>query len=431
MKLLVVGSGGREHALAWKLSFSPKVEKVFLAPGNPGAAMDAAIECAGVSAADFSGIAGFCEERGVEFVVVGPDQALADGLVDFLEARGIATFGPKKLAAQIEASKAFAKEVMQAAKIPTARFQVFDAYSQAKEFLKKNPWSSGYVVKADGLALGKGVVVCKTVFEAERALHSFMEDSTLGTAGKKIVLEERLEGPEVSAFHLCDGATSRLIGFACDYKQLLDGSEGPNTGGMGAYTPADWLSKNDEAVIEEQVVAPLLAEMRRREIPYQGVLFTGIMITKDGPKVLEFNARFGDPETQALMLIINEDLLPWLQASRNAALYTMPKEIQKHSGTAVHVVKAAAGYPGADGLVVRKGDKISVPREFFFDAITKDSKLFFAGVAKNADGLITNGGRVLGFTALAANRALARAKAYEGISQVSFSGEQFRRDVGA
>ncbi len=421
MKLLVVGSGGREHALAWKLSQGKNVERVLLAPGNPGAATEAKIECVGISAGDFAGLAGLCAERGVDFVVVGPDQALADGLVDFLEEKGIATFGPVKAAARLESSKAFAKEVMKSAGIPTAHFEVVTDLTAAKKFLGKNPWAHGYVVKADGLALGKGVVVCKTAAEAEIALKDFLEGGAMGEAGKKIVLEERLEGPEVSAFHLCDGENFRRIGFACDYKRLKDGGEGPNTGGMGCYSPADWLSEVEAARIEVEVVAPLLKEMKKRGTPYKGVLFTGLMVTKAGPKVLEFNARFGDPETQTLMPILAEDLLPWLTASREGNLASMPKEIKKHAGATVHVVKAAAGYPASP----KKGDAISLPGSF-----SEGVKLFFAGVSQNENGFITSGGRVLGVTALGKNREEARKRAYEAIDQVGFPGAQCRRDIG-
>jgi phosphoribosylamine--glycine ligase len=420
MKLLVVGSGGREHALAWKLAQSPKVDRVLLAPGNPGAAEGEKLECVGISAADFSGIAGLCEERGIGLVVVGPDQALADGLVDFLSGRGIAAFGPVKAAAKLESSKAFAKEVMAAAGIPTARFEVITDFIAGQRFLANNPWPTGYVVKADGLALGKGVVVCANKNDAEATLKDFLSGA-MGAAGKTIVLEERLEGPEVSAFHLCDGKNFRRLGFACDYKRLQDGNEGPNTGGMGCYSPADWLSSKMAEEIESSVVAPLLAEMNKRGVPYKGVVFTGLMITKTGAKVLEFNARFGDPETQTLMPLLAEDLLPWLEAAVSENLAGLPKEIKKHSGASVHVVKAAAGYPASP----RKGDAISLPTEF-----PEGTELFFAGVSKSNSGFVTNGGRVLGITALGGNRAEARERAYAGISQVKFAGAQTRQDIG-
>ncbi|NUM88689.1 MAG: phosphoribosylamine--glycine ligase, partial [Bdellovibrionales bacterium] len=301
MKVLVVGGGGREHALAWKIGLSPRVQEVFLAPGNAGALLEAKSRAAGVAANDYPGILRFCRERGVDLAVIGPDQALADGLVDLLIEAGVATFGPRKDAARLEYSKAFAKEMMAIAGVPTARFEVFSDLAPALSFLAQDPWKDGYVVKADGLALGKGVVVCSSRSEAERELRDFLQEGKMGEAGKRVVLEERLAGPEVSAFHFCDGEEFRLLGFSCDYKRLLDGGHGPNTGGMGTYSPADWVPPGLKKTVDEEVVRPLLREMKRRGTPYSGVLFTGLMVTGDGPKVLEFNARFGDPETQSLL----------------------------------------------------------------------------------------------------------------------------------
>ncbi len=422
MRLLVVGGGGREHALAWKLSESPKVEMVFVTPGNPGISLEEKVRCVG--SLDFPGIATFCEKEKVTFVVVGPDQALADGLVDFLEARGIATFGPTQSAARIEYSKAFSKELMKEQSIPTARFESFTDFREAEKFLRSVDWGSGWVIKADGLALGKGVVVAESREEALATARDFLEAGAMGEAGRRIVVEERLLGREVSAFFLCDGVRGVPLGFACDYKRIGDGDQGPNTGGMGAYSPADWLPEGTEQLVQEKVIVPLLAALADRKTPFKGIVFVGLMITNTGPKVIEFNARFGDPETQALLPLLAEDLLPWLQAAREGALERMPSAgPEKKNQHAVHVVMAAHGYPGGKGVVVRKGDTIRLPSR-------PEAKIFFAGVGKAGEDFVTAGGRVLGVTALGETRAEARALAYKEIEQVHFLGSQRRSDVG-
>ena len=424
MNLLVVGSGGREHALVWKLRQSPQVEKVFVAPGNSGMALEPNVICSGVSAADFPAILALCQKEKVEFVVVGPDQALADGLVDYLEKAGVAAFGPSAAAAKIESSKAFAKLLMKAQGIPTAKFEIFSELSAAQDFLESVEWGDGWVIKADGLALGKGVVVCLQREEALRAAKEFFQGS-MGEAGKKIVVEERLVGREVSAFSLCDGVSAKHLGFACDYKRIFDHDQGPNTGGMGAYSPATWLSPEMAEQVQQEIVNPLLKGMAERGHAFKGVLFTGIMVTASGPKVLEFNARFGDPETQCLMPLIDEDLLPWLQACREGKLPSLGRPILKNLSS-VHVVMAAAGYPG----VVKKGDVISVPESLLPTKQDPSVKLFFAGVSGTPPSMITAGGRVLGLTALAKTQSSARSLAYEKISTIQFSGAQRRADVG-
>lgn len=435
MKVLVVGSGGREHALAWKLAQSEQITEVVLAPGNPGIALENKIICSGISLANQIGIKEYCQKERIGFVVIGPDQALADGIVDYLEANGIAAFGPTKAAAQLESSKAFSKEIMKAISIPTAQFEIFDSYPAAEKFLSSVSWGDGWVIKADGLALGKGVVVCESREEALAVAKSFLDEKGMGSAGEKIVIEERLLGREVSYFFLCDGDSAVLLGTACDYKRIFDGDKGPNTGGMGAFSPADWLPDGTDARVLSEIVAPLLEEMKKRGNPYKGFLYPGLMITKTGPKVIEFNARMGDPETQALMPLLDEDLLPWLQNAHAGKLREMPGIGPKKKNLfSVHIVMAAAGYPGANGQEIKKGDILQVPKELLpgENEAQKQVKVFFAGVARKpgAFELISAGGRVLGLTALAETKAEARRKAYSIIDTIRLEGSQRRGDVG-
>lgn len=427
MKLLVVGSGGREHALSWKLAQSPKVEKVFVAPGNPGMALESNLQLVPLAIHQQRELADFCKKEGVEFVVVGPDQALADGLVNFFESQGIAAFGPTKEAAQIEASKAFSKDLMKSLGIPTAKYLNCVSVQEAHQFLDSQPWGDGWVIKADGLALGKGVVVCESKDEAKKVCADFL-GGAFGASSAKIVIEERLLGREVSAFHLCDGQNGVPLAMACDHKRIFDGDRGPNTGGMGAFTPADWVNADLGQKIQSEVVNPLLKGMAAKGIPFKGVLFTGLMITKTGPKVLEFNARFGDPETQAILPLLSDDLLPWLEACQKGTLHKMSASgPQLKAGSSVHVVWAAEGYPGD----VKKGDRIEIPGDALPGAAWEKAgvKVFFAGVSGAGNALNTNGGRVLGVTAWGKNRNEARARAYD--SSISFRGMQRRSDVGA
>lgn len=428
MNVLVVGSGGREHALAWKLALSSEASQVFVAPGNDGIAMDTRIETVPISSDDFSGLLNFCHEKAIDFVVVGPDQALADGLVDRLDAEGILAFGPTKAAARLESSKAFAKQVMKDNAIPTAEFAVFDDFDKAAAFVESTDWA-GFAVKADGLALGKGVVLCHSKRETIAALEDFMVKATMGTAGKRVVLEEFLEGREVSAFYLCDGTDYVCLGFACDYKQIRDGGKGPNTGGMGAFSPATWLPEGFREQVEREVVEPCLQGMRTT--PFKGCLFIGLMATKQGPKVIEFNARFGDPETQALLPMVAEDLLPVLVATAKGELAKMEKDkLAIREGASVHVVKAAYGYPGTEGIAVRKGDTIAIPHAYTDGDNDDKIKLFFAGVKKQGGQFVTNGGRVLGVTAWGETQAAARAIAYQSIHEITFADAQMRSDIG-
>lgn len=432
MKVLVIGGGGREHAIAWKLAQDPTVSQVFLAPGNPGMALDRKIECTGISASDFPAQLRVVKEKGLGFIVVGPDQALADGAVDFFDAQGVPAFGPTKEAAKIEWSKAYSKDLMREAKITTARYESFSDANAARDFLSRVEWGNGWVVKADGLALGKGVVVCENREEALRTVDEFLSGSSLGRAGLRIVVEERLLGREVSAFFLCDGTRAVPLGLACDYKRIFNGDLGPNTGGMGAFSPAEWTGPGFTSRVQEEVANPLLKVMQARKTPFRGILFVGLMVTKAGPYVLEFNARFGDPETQVLLPLLDEELLPWLAAAQMGSLSPSGPRLKKLHG--VHVVMAAAGYPGAGGQEVRKGDSISVHPSLLPESRAWEEqqlKLFFAGVAGKGHSLTTNGGRVLGLTALAESREEARKKAYAAAELVRFAGSQRRADVGA
>lgn len=426
MKLLVIGGGGREHAIAWKLSQDKGVEKVYLCPGNAGMSADQKLESTGIGAGEFDRIASFAKKESVGFVVVGPDQALADGAVDYLESRAIPTFGPSKQASKIEWSKAYSKELMKAAGISTARFEAFTSLDTARTFLEKVEWGAGWVVKADGLALGKGVVVCASREQSLATIADFFSGAH-GAAGQKIVIEERLLGREISVFFLCDGESGAPLGMACDYKRIFDGDQGPNTGGMGAYTPADWVSPELQTRTAAEVVRPLLKEMNSRGVPFKGVLFVGLMVDGSKFNVLEFNARFGDPETQSLLPMLAEDLYPWLRACRDGRLGLLPSEGPRlRAGAAVHVVAAAEGYPGTP----RKGDAIEVAPDFANSWESNGVKLFYAGVARQGASLTTNGGRVLGVTALGATREEARARAYEWSAKVKFTGTQRRSDVG-
>ncbi len=434
MNILVIGGGGREHALSWKLAQSPGMGTVFVAPGNSGMEKEPKIEVTGIPAGDFERIAAFVKERRVSFVVVGPDQALADGAVDFFEGRGIAVFGPLQAAARIEWSKAYSKEVMREAGIATAKYETFTELAQARVFLQTVDWGSGWVVKADGLALGKGVVVCESREEALSTVNEFLAGGGHGEAGRRVVIEERLPGREASAFFLCDGERAVPLGTACDYKRIYDGDLGPNTGGMGAFSPADWAPAGLTEQVQAEVAVPLLKALKARGTPYKGTLFVGLMINGGKAKVVEFNARFGDPETQVLLPLLDEDLLPWLRAASEGRLDGLaPSGPRFKSLHGVHVVLAAAGYPGAGGQAVRKGDAITIDARLLpgGGSWERDGvKLFFAGVGRLGDGLCTNGGRVLGLTAIATSAEEARVKAYEWVGRIHFPGAQRRSDVG-
>ncbi|MCP3142593.1 phosphoribosylamine--glycine ligase [Pyxidicoccus xibeiensis] len=412
VKVLLLGSGGREHALAWKLSQSPRLTRLLCGPGNPGTARLATNVPVRPDAPDE--VVALAKREAVDLVVVGPEAPLMAGVADALAKAGIPCFGPVAGAALIEGSKAFAKEIMAEAGVPTAAFRTFTDVAEAEAYAVEQ---GRIVVKADGLAAGKGVIVAHDVAAARDAVRAV---GAMGAAGQRMVLEELLEGEEVSAMALCDGERYAMLALSQDHKRVGDGDTGPNTGGMGAYAPAPFLSAAQLAEVGERVVAPTLAVLRRRGLPFRGVLYAGLMLTRSGPKVLEFNARFGDPETQVLMMQLGEDLLPLLDACARGRLEARP--LVSAPGASVGVVLAAQGYPDAP----RKGQRITG-----LDAVPADATVFLAGVEEQDGALVTSGGRVMTVCARGEDLARARERAYAAAAAVRFDGMHLRRDIGA
>jgi phosphoribosylamine--glycine ligase len=418
MRVLVVGSGGREHALAWALARSPHVTHLLIAPGNAGTAELG--ENVPIPANDIAGLTALARERRVDLVVVGPEEPLARGLADQLRAAGIPTLGPDAAGARIESSKAWAKEVMAAAGVPTARAQRFTQLADALAALAD--WPTPVVVKASGLAAGKGVIVAGSRAEAEQALRWMLEAGGLGEAGREVLLEEYLEGREVSCFALTDGETVVPLLPACDYKRVGDNDTGPNTGGMGAYSPVPWLDAPQQQVVLERIMRPTLAELARRGIRYRGILYAGLMMTADGPKVLEFNCRLGDPEAQAVLPLLASDAAMLFAAAALGELAHQPLP-QWHDGAAVTVVLASGGYPGP----YETGKPISGLAD-----LPEGVLAFHAGTRRDPDGTLrTAGGRVLALTARGHTIAEARARVYAAVARVQFPGMHYRRDIAA
>jgi phosphoribosylamine--glycine ligase len=417
MRILVVGGGGREHALAWKISRSPLVTGLWAAPGNPG--MAALATPVALQATDVPGLVAFARETGIDLVVIGPEAPLVAGLADALARAGIPAFGPNAGAAEIEGSKAFAKDVMRAAGIPTAAHETFTAVAPAVAFARAH--GGQVVVKADGLAAGKGVVVCGSVEEAEAALRAMLVEGVHGAAGAKVVVEERLTGPEASCICFTDGERVRLLASAQDHKRIFDGDQGPNTGGMGAFSPTPTVTPEVERMVEEQVLLPAVRELARRGRRFQGALYAGLMLTPRGPRVLEFNARLGDPETQPILLRLTSDVVPALLAVARGDLSGVALEFDRRA--AVGVVLAAEGYPGK----IATGDEITGADGPF----PPDVQVFHAGTARAPDGrLVTAGGRVLTVCALGDGLEGAARRAYAAIDAIRFRGAQHRRDIG-
>ncbi|MBI2877514.1 MAG: phosphoribosylamine--glycine ligase [Candidatus Tectomicrobia bacterium] len=417
MKVLIVGEGGREHALAWKIRRSPRVTQLYCAPGNGGtASLGASIP---LRADDIEGLRDFALREGIDLTVVGPELPLTLGLVDAFEACGLKAFGPRRAAAEIEGSKAFAKEVMRQARIPTADSVVVETLAEARAYLDR--LGAPIVVKADGLAAGKGVAVCGSREEAEAAVQSMMGERIFGEAGARLVLEEYLEGEEASFLCLTDGKTVLPWESSQDHKRLYDGDQGPNTGGMGAYSPAPILNREMLHRVTEEIALPAVQTLAALGRPYRGVLYVGLMITPQGPKVLEFNARLGDPETQPLLVRMASDLVPLLDAAIESRL--SGAEIHWREEAAVCVVLASKGYPGP----YEKGREIRGVEEL---ASWPDLEVFHAGTRREGGRLLTQGGRVLGITALGERLEGAICRAYAAVEKVGWEGVHYRTDIG-
>jgi len=416
MNVLLIGSGGREHALALALSKSPQLTKLFAAPGNPGIAKLA--ECVSVDVANHAAVIDFCRLMKIEFVVVGPEAPLVAGLVDDLAVAGIPAFGPTKAAAQLEGSKGFTKDLARDFNIPTAAYGRFDTKAAALAYLDTHP--APIVVKADGLAAGKGVIVAMSDKEAREAVEMIF-GGAFGEAGAELVIEEFMEGEEASFFALCDGERALAFASAQDHKRVGEGDTGPNTGGMGAYSPAPIMTDAMSARVMREIIEPTLIGMKARGAPYKGVLFAGLMLTKDGPKLIEFNARFGDPETQVMLPRLQEDLLPLLMQCAKGNLRSEPVKLQ--AKTAMTVVYAATGYPENP----QKGSVIGhVEKAEAMDNVI----VFHAGTKRDGDKLIANGGRVLNITGLGESVREARDRAYAGLDLIEWPEGFCRRDIG-
>lgn len=417
MKILVVGGGGREHALVWKISQSPMVAKIYCAPGNAGTKQYS--ENVSIQADDIEGLALFAEERGIDLTVVGPEVPLSMGLVDHFESRGLRAFGPNKKAAQLEASKIFAKNLMNKYSIPTAQGRSFNDIDRAKNYVKMI--GAPLVVKADGLAAGKGVFVCATEEEANQALDSLIKDNVFGDAGTLVVVEECLEGEEASFIALTDGKTVLALPTSQDHKRVFDNDEGPNTGGMGAYSPAPVLDFMLRRRVMDEVMIPAVRGMAAEGCLFKGVLYAGLMIHNDQIKVLEFNARMGDPETQPILMRLKNDLVPLMEACVDGGLDRCRVDIDPRS--TLCVVMAAGGYPGP----YEKGSVITGIQE----AETADTKVFHAGTALNEGDVVASGGRVLGVTSLGATVDEARDRAYVACEKIGWDKSFYRKDIGA
>ncbi len=416
MKILVVGAGGREHALAWKLAQSPRVQKVYVAPGNGGTATENGVE--NVAHSETAQLIDFCRRQSIQLTVVGPEAPLAAGLVDEFQAAGLRIFGPSRASAQLEASKDFAKSFMVRHGLPTARHATFTSAAEAKAYVERE--GAPIVVKADGLAAGKGVVVAATREEAHRAIDAMLGARRLGEAGARVVIEQFLEGEEASFIVMSDGAHVLPLATSQDHKRLRDGDEGPNTGGMGAYSPAPVVTPKIHARVMREIILPAVQGMAKDGHPYVGFLYAGLMIDKAGnPRTLEFNCRLGDPETQPILLRLKSDLVELVEHALAGTLERASADWDRRA--ALGVVLAAAGYPEEP----RKGDAIDgLPKP------AEDCRVFHAGTRLDNGKILTNGGRVLCVTALGDSIRMARTRAYEAVDRIRFAGMQYRRDIG-
>ena len=424
MDILIVGSGGREHALAWKLGKSSRVDQVFVAPGNAGTAGDA--ENVSIPVNDFAGLISFAKKNQVGLTVIGPEVPLADGITDAFSSEKLRVFGPSKVAAQLEGSKVFCKNILHSADIPTAEYQVYrDAESATRFIMDRFPIEGQdvpVVVKADGLAAGKGAIVCHTRADALEAIDRIATKREFGDAGNQIVIEERLDGQEASVLAITDGRTIVMLPPAQDHKPAFDGDKGPNTGGMGAYSPTPLIDEKTLSWVEEHVLVPTVHSMKRSRQPFKGILYAGLMLTSQGPKVLEYNVRFGDPECQPTLMRLNSDLLDILDATVDSRLDEID-QLAWDDRPSVCVVMASEGYPG----VYEKGKPIRGLAEA--DAL-EDVKVFHAGTSLNDDGqVVTNGGRVLGVTALGNTISAAKLQAYKAVKCIRWEGAWCRKDI--
>ena len=418
MNILVIGGGGREHTLAWKLAQSPSATKLYAIPGNPG--MAAVAECvSGISIEDNEAVVAFAEEHAIDLVVIGPEVPLTNGIVDAFEAAGILAFGPRKAAAELEGSKAFSKGLMKKYGIPTAKYEVFTDAEAAKDYVRQE--GAPIVIKADGLAAGKGVIVAETCDEALAAVADIMEDQEFGAAGNRVVIEEFMEGEEASLLCFTDGETIVPMISSQDHKRAYDGDKGPNTGGMGTYAPAPVMTPAMIEATKEKILKPVIAAMKQEGRTYQGCLYAGLMITKDGPKVVEFNARFGDPETQVVLPLLKSDLVDIMVACAKGDGSLKDLDIAWSDGAAVCVVLASGGYPKS----YRKGYEITGLDE----AEKLGCHVFHAGTAERDGSVVTAGGRVLGVVAEAADVRAAVDKAYQGVNAIAFKDKMFRHDI--
>jgi phosphoribosylamine--glycine ligase len=416
MNILILGSGGREHALAWKIAGSPLADKIYCAPGNAGIAQEA--ECVALDIADHAAVIAFAKTSKIDLVVVGPEVPLCAGIIDDLEKAGVKAFGPSKWAARLEGSKGFTKDLCKANKIPTAAYERFKGASAAKDYVRRK--GAPIVVKADGLAAGKGVVVAETVAEAEAAI-DMMFDGALGTPAWEIVIEDCLVGEEASFFALCDGETAIALASAQDHKRVGDGDKGPNTGGMGAYSPAPIMTPEMNKRVMDEIIMPTVRAMKAMGAPYKGVLFAGLMITKDGPQLIEYNVRFGDPETQVLMLRLMSDLVPALVAARDGQLKNF--DLRWYPDAALTVVMAAKGYPGAY--------KKDTPIEGLDAAAQVEGvEIFHAGTRADGMRILSNGGRVLNVCARGKTVREAQSRAYQAVDKIDWPEGFCRRDIG-
>lgn len=416
MRVLVIGGGGREHALALSIAKSPRVNKVFCAPGNPG--MEEFAECVSINVGDIQGLLSFAHDKSIDLTIVGPEAPLADGISDKFRQARLSIFGPSQMAARIETSKVFAKRLMAQCKIPTPMAATFSDSNLAREYVRTRAFP--VVIKADGLAQGKGVFIVTTLNEAESAIKELLEKKVFGASGATVIIEDFVDGNELSVMALTDGNTVAPLLASRDYKRIFDNDHGPNTGGMGSFAPVPSVDSSLMTKIVEQILQPIVDGLSSLGSPYRGLLYAGIMLTADGPRVLEFNARFGDPETQVVLSLLKTDLIDLLDAVVTHRLDAIPP-IEWHEGAAVCVVLASKGYPGTSDLgKIVSGLDIEKP---------DGSTVFHAGTRSIGENVVTAGGRVFGVTARGNNHETARRSAYEAVSQITFDGMQYRKDI--